>query len=202
MTTSQSGDLANEISFRPAVAADAAGIARVHLDTWRERFIPIMTPEQVARKDLNPDSEFARWQARLTREPERTTLVAEQGRPNRDGAPGKAPGTVVGFTTGGAPHGDSYDYDAELYQLYVLPAYQSQGIGRVLVRELAVALSAKGFRRMLVWVVTINPAVRFYRDILGGVYLGERPIPEVDGTLIEAAYGWSDLSDLVNPGRV
>lgn len=44
--------------------------------------------------------------------------------------------------------------------------------------------------------MTINPAVRFYRDNLGGIYLQERIIPDGDGILKEAAYGWSDLTEL------
>jgi hypothetical protein len=46
---------------------------------------------------------------------------------------------------------------------------------------------------MLVWVMTSNPAVAFYRDGLGGSYVSERIIPDGDGILKEAAYVWSDI---------
>lgn len=172
------------ISIRSAAPSDAPGIATVHLTTWQAQFTPLMPAWMIERKDLDPVSETARWQKRLTTEPNRITFVAVSDE------------QVVGFATGEAARGVTFGHEAELYQLYVLPAAQSKGIGQALVGHLALALSDAGFTSMLVWVVTVNPAVRFYRDVLGGTYLGERPIPEVDNLLQEAAYGWKDLKVL------
>ncbi|MBK8025032.1 MAG: GNAT family N-acetyltransferase [Chloroflexi bacterium] len=172
-------------TIRPAVVADAASIAHAHLETWKAQFIPHMRPEHVARKNLDPIPETERWQRCLTNEPGRLTFVAERA------------GQVVGFTAGGAAQGESYGYEAELYQIYVLPAAQSEGIGHALVGALTLGLISVGFRRMIVWVVTFNPAVAFYRDRLRGVYVAQRPVPEVDNAFQEDGYGWSDLPTLV-----
>jgi ribosomal protein S18 acetylase RimI-like enzyme len=170
--------------IRAAVPDDAADIARVHLTTWRAAFLPLMKPEHAAQKNLDLAIEIDRWQKRLTGEPERITFVAEDD------------GQIVGFITGGAAPESVGEYNSELYQIYVLPEAQRGRIGQKMVRALATSLQAAGYEKMLVWVITLNPAVTFYRDALGGVFLTERPIAAVNGELSEAAYGY-DLARLV-----
>lgn len=104
--------------------------------------------------------------------------------------------TAVGYIMGVTTQSNIDNYDAELHQIYVLPDAHRLGVGKQLVSALAKRLNQERFRSLLVWVMTINPAVRFYRDSLGGIYLQERVIPDGDDILKEAAYGWSDLTEL------
>jgi ribosomal protein S18 acetylase RimI-like enzyme len=167
------------MQIRAATPEDAAAIARVHLISWRAAFEPVMSPDLVARKNLDEAPEITKWQKRLREEPERITLVAVLDE------------RVIGFITGGAARDGIAGYDSELYQIYLLPDSQRRGIGQKLVAALAHELFQAGYQTMLVWVMTLNPAVKFYRDTLGGVYLAERPIHEVEGKLSEAAYGYT-----------
>ena len=177
--------------IRAAKLEDAGAIARVHIRSWRETFSPILSAEQIAAKDLDEGSQTAIWTKRLSEEEgiSRFTFVAEEER-------------LIAYVTGGKIRGivhDSVDdwADAELQQIYVLAEAQGKGIGKALVVRLAEELSRQGFKSLIVWVMTLNPAVVFYRDMLGGKFLAERPIPEVNGSLKEAAYGWPDIRKLL-----
>lgn len=171
--------------IRKAKIEDAVAIARVHIRSWREAFSPIMSAEQIAAKDLDEASQTAIWTKRLTEEEGKTrfTFVAED-----DG--------IKAFITGGKAAEVFEGYDAELYQIYILAEAQRKGLGRELVKVLAQKLHKQGYKALLVWVMTLNPAVAFYRDALGGKFLAERPILEVRGSLKEAAYGWPSLEVL------
>jgi len=171
--------------IREAKLEDAGAIALVHIRSWREAFSPILSAEQIAAKDLDEASQTAIWTKRLKEEEgkSRFTFLAEE-----DG--------IVAFITGCKTRDAFEGYDAELHQIYILPEGQRKGLGQKLVKVLAQKLHEQGYQSMLVWVMTLNPAVAFYRDVLGGRFLQERPIPEVNGSLKEAAYGWPELEVL------
>lgn len=171
------------LSIRPAILSDAADIVRIHITIWKANFESFMTVEQVKLKDLDEVNQLKVWQRRFIEEEgkSRHTFIAEIDE------------TSAGYITGRDTSGD---YDAELHQIYVLPDANRRGIGKKLVAQLAQAVHENGKQSMLVWVMTINPAVAFYRDALCGKYVGERIIPDGDGILKEAAYAWTDLEVL------
>ncbi|MEL7434014.1 MAG: GNAT family N-acetyltransferase [Chloroflexota bacterium] len=169
------------IRIRPAEPMDAATIADIHIKSWRAQFTPFLTPEQVSLKNL----ECLQWQARV---------VAEEGQRRHTFI--ACDGTVpVGYITG-RTQSPKAGYSSELDQIYVLANHLGQGIGTEMVSQLVARLLTAGHTSMMVWVMTLNPAVRFYRERLGGVYLGERVIPDGDGILKEAGYGWDDMGAL------
>ena len=167
-------------SLRPATVDDTAAIVRIHIHSWKAQFTSFLTDEQVKLKDLDEQSQLKLWQKRLSAEEgiSRHTFIAELD------------DKAVAYITGRDFEGD---YDSELHQIYVLPEAHHRGIGKKLVSQLAKSLSENGKSSMIVRVMTINPAVAFYRDGLGGTYSGERIIPDGDGILKEAAYVWSDI---------
>ena len=171
------------ISIRAAIPSDAATIARIHITSWKANFESFLTDEQVKLKDLDEANQIMVWQRRFTEEEgnSRHTFIAAKDEAS------------VGYITGRDYSGE---YDAELHQIYVLPDTNRSGIGKKLVAQLAKHLHENGKQSMLVWVMTINPAVAFYRDSLGGKYAGERIIPDGDGLLKEFAYVWEDLEAL------
>ena len=81
-------------------------------------------------------------------------------------------------------------YTGAIYALYVLPAYQGQGIGRDLVAAVVHFLRAQGHAVMLVRVLAANPARGFY-ERLGGVAVGETEIVIRDTPLTEVGYGFT-----------
>ena len=173
--------------IRKAGVADAAAIAKVHVDTWRSSYRGIV-PDSVL-DGLSYDDREARWRERLSGRG-RGFLVAE------DDA-----GDVVGFAWGGPQRSGVPEYAGEFYALYVLPDRQRQGVGRLLTASVAGELVERGMRSMLVWALADSPYRRFYES-LGGRLLDKQAFYSSNGVeLPEVAYGWADLGVLVGPSE-
>ncbi len=168
--------------IREATVDDAAGIARVHVDTWRATYAGIVPAEHLAA--LSAEAGAQRWRSNLAAaQPGRFTYVADDG------------GQVVGFASGGPERSGDPEHQGEVYALYVLPGWQRRGVGRELLRACARHLLAQGVASLLIWVLAENPSRGFYAH-LGGQPLGEQEIEIGGARLREVAYGWSDLSTL------
>jgi GNAT superfamily N-acetyltransferase len=83
-------------------------------------------------------------------------------------------------------------YQAELRQLMVLPDYQGQGIGRLLVRISAQRLLAKELRSLRVEVLRVNPNRPFYEH-LGATYQSDYDYDWDGVSLSMCVYGWPDI---------
>lgn len=165
--------------IRLADVADAAGIARVHVDTWRTTYRGIVPDEFLA--GLSHAQRQAAWERHLA-EPSalQCVYVAEND------------GEVVGFANGGPERSNDPIYRGELYAIYILEPWQHHGIGKAFVMEIARWLVDHGCTSMLVWVLAQNPSRRFY-EALGGTYVRNRTITIGGAPLEEVAYGWKDL---------
>ncbi len=172
------------IRIRAATPADAAPIARVHVDTWRATYVGIVSAEHLAGLSY-PDME-SRWEKILTTDqPATSNFVAETD-----------VGKVVGFASGGPEREGNQTYRGEIYAIYVLKEHQGKGIGRRLVSALAERFLANGLGSMLAWVLTDNhPACRFYES-LGGEQVGRKKSTIGGTNLEEVAYGWRDIASL------
>jgi ribosomal protein S18 acetylase RimI-like enzyme len=136
--------------IRRATAEDAAGIAHVCLAAWQEAHADAVPKEYVAamrerhheqswRKELEVQStERAPWVA----------LIDDR---------------VVGFASGGLSRDDEAGpCDGEVYQVHVDPECWRLGIGSSLLRHVIRDLSAHGFERAHLWVVSAcRPATIF-----------------------------------------
>lgn len=169
---------------RPACVEDAPAIARVHVDTWRTTYEGIVPDEHLA--NLNLDLCREKWVEHLSnRQSGERTYVAED-----------ASGNVVAFVSGGVPHEPLEDCDGEIYNLYVLKPFQSMGIGRVLLAQIAQYLANKGCSSMVLWVLKENPACRFY-ERLGGTPVAEKIIEIGGKPPADVAYLWRDLAPFI-----
>lgn len=170
--------------IRNATQADVTAIARVHADTWRSTYQGIVPDEHLAQ--LSYERRAKGWEQILAHATDDNTftLVAEN-----------ASGGVVGFANAGADRSHDPIYRGELNALYILPAYQQQGLGRQLMSAVGDRLAQMGFTSMQVWVLSDNPACKFYAS-LGGQRLQEKAIVIGGKSLVEVAYGWLDTAHL------
>jgi len=170
------------ITIRQARQEDAAEIAKVHVDSVRTTYAGIDPQDYLDKLSYE---EFTRsWASRLSN-PLSYVYIAED-----------ESGHIVGFVSGGAEREGDPLYKGELYAIYLLQAYQGQGIGRLLTRALVNRLVQVGMNSMLLWVVAANPARRFY-EALSGQQVKTKQI-EIGGTMLdEIAYGWTDIRVLL-----
>ena len=170
------------MTIRQATPEDAAGIARVHVESWRTTYPGIMPQEHLDALSVADRQQM--WTETLRADgPTRTTVyVAET-----DG------GEIIGFVSGGPGKAGDSDYQSEIYGLYLLQSQQGKGLGRRLVQTFARHMSQDDHRTLLIWVNVHNPARRFY-EALGGVHArtGSREIKGV--TYDDAGYGWDEAA--------
>lgn len=96
--------------IREARCDDAAGIARIHVESWRTTYRGIV-PDDVLER-LSEERRVAYWSDVLCREPRSDVVyVAEDER-----------GAIAGFAAGGPERDGTHGYDGELYAIYLLEA--------------------------------------------------------------------------------
>ncbi|GCE29007.1 putative N-acetyltransferase YuaI [Dictyobacter alpinus] len=171
------------LKIRAATLDDVAGIARVHVDVWRSAYRGIVPDDILA--GLSYERRERQWDVTLrgTHHQEFVYLAEDEN------------GQCVGFASGGPALFDDPVYQGELFTIYILAAYQRQGLGYRLFFQIVERLSEQGLTSMFLWVLADNPACSFYES------LGGRPVKtgvyEVGGTkLQQVGYGWPDITQL------
>ena len=140
------------VRLRPAVPEDAFAIAGIHVRTWQSAYKGLL-PDK-ALSELAVADRFRLWQRLLNDESTPVTVhVAEIG------------AEIVGFCSVGSPQ-DPADHDpdnAELFAIYVDPAFQGQGAGALLLNAAEGTMRAWGAVHGVLWVLSGNaPARSFY----------------------------------------
>jgi ribosomal protein S18 acetylase RimI-like enzyme len=141
------------LQIRESTLADAESITALHVSCWQKNFMGKIEAKALAEL---PVSEWLERRKQALQNLSRIMLVAELN------------GKVIGFCDGGAPRDPHYGESGELYALYVDPAAQRKGAGRVLLLEMKSRLGALGYRRMMVKTLAGNPAARGFYSSLGG----------------------------------
>lgn len=162
------------------------GMATVRVETWRATYKGILPDDFL--ENLSHQRVAERWKNAFweNRNPGVGLFIAESEQSE-----------VVGIAICGPEQSQDTVYQGEIYVLYVLPAYQGQGIGRALVAACVRHLiSQLAIQTMLIWVIAENPYQRFYES-LGGKLVREQT-REIGGKMIsEAGYGWEDIHRLL-----
>ncbi len=179
-----------KVSIRSAETADAIGLARVQVETWRDAYVGVLPDESLV--DLDEMRAAVRWTrlVSILEEPERLSVA-------------ELDGDLVGFCHGGEGRRavtkavGAGDRMAEVYALYVDPNYQGMGIGRALLGHVAQGFESDGFEAVTILTLEANRHGRRFYESLGGE-AGEAVASVVSGVPAEQIpYLWTDLSSLV-----
>jgi ribosomal protein S18 acetylase RimI-like enzyme len=139
--------------IRPLAESDIDAVAEVHVRAWQSAYAGIVPAEVL---DALDPAVFAERRRNRVPPPGAQTLVADDA------------GTIVGFAAFG-PCRLAEGIDAaegELYAIYVDPARQRTGAGRLLFTAAREGLARAGFPVMRLWVLEENhPARRFYEHL-------------------------------------
>lgn len=156
------------MDLRLARPGDERVVADIHVRSWQQAYSGLL-PAAVLEA-LDPAQRATRYT--FGAENIVTVLAIEDGR-------------VCGFAT----HGAARDRDAagsgELMSIYLDPARVGQGIGRILIADARVRLSARMFSEAVVWVMVGNErAIRFYERDGWRRDDSQRPIV-IDGVVVD-----------------
>ena len=160
--------------IRRARSTDAAALARVHVQSWREAYRGIIPSFYLDQ--LNLAGQERLWRRTLAHGG--WAFVAEWEE------------RVVGYGSGGPARGRR-DVGGELYLLYLLRSSHGRGIGRALFDACHYELARCGHRGMLAWVLADNEA-RHVSARLGGEPAGEGIVTLADIKLRQLAFVWRD----------
>lgn len=169
------------MNIRKAKAEDTAGIAKVHVDSWRTTYKNIVPDEFLERMSYEERENM--WKRALSIAGSKQCIYVVEN--NQD--------KIVGFASGGKERSGNYpEFDGELYAIYLLAEVQGKGLGRRLFHCVVDGLKEKDFSSMLVWVLADNdPARAFYESF--GPELIDSEMIEIGGEQFEeVAYGWRE----------
>jgi len=162
-------------SLRYATTDDAAGMARVNVESWRATYQGIVHEEFLQNLSVEQRTEF--WKKVIGQlHPQKTQIVAVD-----------ANNTVVGYAAGGVSR--EAGLDCELYALYLLPSWQGCGIGKKLVEQVFSFCKTQNMQTLYVWVLKDNPSRMFY-EVMGGTYKASKLVPIGNQHLEVWLYVW------------
>jgi ribosomal protein S18 acetylase RimI-like enzyme len=168
------------IVVRAARPDDAAGVARVYIESWHDTY-PSILPTQLLCA-MTPRGQTARWQAAIQARGREQVLVAE-----------KSGAGIIAMASFGPSRDSDLGFDGEVYTLYVDPSYFGLGLGRALLRSSFSALGARGYSSCVIWAHAKNPA-RFFYEKMGGRLIAERTARMMGDAVPETAFGWRRLA--------
>jgi GNAT superfamily N-acetyltransferase len=177
------------VEIRPATAADALEIARVHVSSWHTSYTNIL-PDDVLEY-FTVYRRVKAWQHILESDNQQRVVVAVDD------------GQVVGFASGGPARDDDLKedgYDSELYAIYLFQDVQGQGLGRRLMESVAAALQQDGYDALYLWVMQDNSGSHGFYTHMGGQQLKEKNVTRGSKDIVNVAYGWPNITDLT-PGQ-
>jgi ribosomal protein S18 acetylase RimI-like enzyme len=174
--------MTGSVHIRQALPTDAGKIARVHVEAVRAAYKGIYADEHL--KKLSADRMALNW----LHEEKGHLIISEYAvfiAVIND--------KIIGFSDLGPATSKSI---AELYAIYLAPAYIGKGIGSSLFRKCVATAKQRGFQTMKLTVLSANfPARIFYEHMQG------RALPETEieintgGTRAKViTYEWPDLS--------
>jgi len=153
------------MTIRRASSADAATVARIHVESWSVAYRGIMPDDVTARTDLAYRTAF--WKERIADDEWPVFLMEEDGKPMAfcQMVPTK-------------DSGDDPKRVGHITSLHVLPNLRGHGYGRLLMDHVLAEFRRRGFAEVTLWVLEENhDARRFYEKY--GFHLdgGTRPYP-------------------------
>ncbi|MBD8070535.1 GNAT family N-acetyltransferase [Bacillus sp. PS06] len=170
--------------IRHAVLSDSEGIARVQVESWLTTYKGIVPDAYL--NSLQVQDKQKVWTRILEQGFETSCAYVAVNESNE----------IIGFANGGKERSGKYEYDAELYAIYLLKEYQGMGIGKKLVNRLCNNLYEKGYQSMLVWFLKDNPSRKFYES-MNPELVGTATIFISGVELEEQSYGWRDMKALI-----
>ncbi|ETT85270.1 GNAT family N-acetyltransferase [Viridibacillus sp. FSL R5-0477] len=165
--------------IRPATNEDIAGIAKVHVDSWRTTYKGIVKQDYLDK--LTYSSREASWKRNIESE-QNLILVAVNEEEQ-----------IVGFISGSKTQEGEYPtYDADLTAIYLFEHEQGKGIGKAMLKQLFAEFKKLNYKSSIVKVLEDNSSCRFY-EAMGAKFIDSNPIQIGGEQLAILTYGWQEI---------
>jgi len=176
------------VVIRAGSAADAAQIAAVQREGWFAAYEGIISHEVIDRATAPDDG--ARVRQTYRTRPWQKIIVAEAGEQEIVGYASFGPEMNVLTEPWPYPVSDAGrdGQTAELYALYVHPAWWSTGSGRSLIERVLARTSAASYQFIVLWVLRDNTRARRFYERAGFAPDGATNLLEGLGSVQEVRY--------------
>jgi len=169
------------IKIRAAKPADAAEIANVHLNSWREAYQGQLAPEFLDGMPFTFKSRKQNWEHFLAQHPN-NLFVAEGER------------GIVGFMSLNTPGRDVEMKDhAEVGAIYLLARHKGKKVGLHLLKAGFKSLSERGFNKAYCWMLKGNPTAKFYESTGAKLNGKEKVVQIANKDEAEVMYVWDSI---------
>lgn len=169
--------------IREATFEDAEAISTIHVNTWKNTYKDLVDEKDLT--NMTYENRIILWETvlKMDKEKQCTLVIQDEDK-------------IVGFISGGPERTKRFNYDSEIYNIYILDEYQKEGLGSQLLEAFAKEMKDYGHYSLLVWILKHNPSSRFY-ERYGATSVGEEAIQIGEGSYEETAYGWNNIDDLL-----
>jgi len=142
------------MNIRPATAADADALARLHVDSWRSAYRGLVPDSYL--ESLNYGHGALRFRRAIASGADET-YVAEDSR------------EMLGFLTLGACRDADVDpaRTGEIWGIYLAPRHWRKGIGGQLCLHAERVLASRHYLQAVLWVFEGNAAARRFYEAMG-----------------------------------
>ena len=170
------------LSVRTARPEDAAGLARIYIESWHDTYAGIIPHTLLATMSLKGHT--GRWLTTIkgTERNQGVVLVAED--PDHG---------AIGLCSLGAARDKATGFEGEVYTLYVDPSFLGRGVGRALLAGAFQTLKDRKLRSCIIWAHAKNNACFFY-EAMGGRRVATRTTRLLGELTPEIGFGWRQLA--------
>jgi GNAT superfamily N-acetyltransferase len=172
------------VSIRHATLEDCRAIAHVQVDNYRCAYagqFPQPYLDHFTYEEQEQD-----WRDLLSSGKGDILLVAEDPQAG-------VIGYLLAYTQAGLP-----GYDAEIAAMHVREDFQKHGTGSAMLNMAVGLLIERGRNSVMLWTLRGSPARKWYERLRGKLISG-KTYPVYDQDIVEVAYGWSDIRELLTP---
>lgn len=162
------------VCVRPAVVSDAAALASIFEDSWRQAYAGVI-PHTFLSETIKRHGK--RWWERALAVGGSHLIVEVLGEP-------------AGYASFGKSRSPGKE-EGEIYELYLAPLYQGLGFGEHLFEGCRASLDDRGLRGLIVWVLRDNRNARSFYAHRGGLAKLRRIDLSTGMPLEKLGYIWS-----------
>lgn len=168
--------------IRRAQLDDAAGIAKVHVDSWRTTYKGIIPDDFL--NNLTYEDRTELWKRNIVNE--ENYIVVAMNEINQ----------IIGFGTAGKKQDNNEDNTGNLTSIYLLEDYQGEGIGKKLLKELFKHFQQLNYEKVFVEVLEENKT-RYFYEYYGAKLVQTLQIKIGEKILNELIYEWNNIDEVI-----
>ncbi|QCI97328.1 GNAT family N-acetyltransferase [Agrobacterium larrymoorei] len=172
-------------SIRRAELRDAADIARLHVEVWRQTYRGLVPQDAYAALDESRRHEM--WKSKLcATDPHEIALVAE------------SEAQLIGVGAAGPPSDTVFGKRAEIKHLYIHSSAKRRGVGTQILSKLASHMKMCGYGSAALSVVRGNEQAELFYRARKGEIIGEFVDPGPLWRSHNLVYAWDDINELIS----